>query len=518
MACPGIRDARPEEAVSVEDVRAFEVNSVWWGVSLGKLMENAGRAVADSIECIKGGVRGFKVAVLAGRGGNGGDGLVAGRHLASRGSIVEVHLLYDPQLVTHPDTRDNLRYILDSRRIKTLTPGSRGWLEISDADIVIDAVLGVGVKGPLRSPVKDAMKAFNDSGGLRVSIDIPTGLDPDTGIPAEGAARADVTVTMHRPKRGLFANQGPLHSGRVLVADIGIPLEAEEYAGPGDVSSRIPVRPPPAYKGMGGRVMVIGGSQYYVGAPIIAAKAASASGADLVYLASPHHIAFPASVENPYIIPVVRGGPEEFEAALASFANRVHAIIFGPGLGVTEEARVLLEMLLEHAKGKSIVIDADGLKVLRDINVRLWREVVLTPHRGEAGMLLGETVDPLKADPTSLARRVSERYGSTVIVKAPVDAICEPGGACRLNKTGHPAMAVGGTGDALTGIIASFIARRVALGYTVDTLNTVAAAAYVCGRSGELAVEEKGETINPLDVVDKIPAAIREARALAGER
>ncbi len=515
VQCPGFKSASYSDAVKVEDMRSWEINSVWWGVSLSKLMENAGRAVADAIQCILGDVRGKEIVVYAGRGGNGGDGIVAARHLASRGARVEVHLLYDPALTTHPDTKENLGYLLKSTKIKVLTPYSRGWLEPGDYDVLIDAILGVGVRGPLRSPVSDALKVFNQSQGLRVAVDIPTGLDPDTGVAVEGTARADITITMHKPKIGLLINQGPLYAGRVLVADIGMPVEAEEYAGPGDVASRIPVRPREAYKGLGGRVLIIGGSQFYVGAPMIAARAAAVAGADLVYLASPQHIAFPAAVESPYIIPVIReaggGALETLERLLA----RVHAVVFGPGMGVTDETRELLKFLLEKAKGKPLIVDADGLKVLAEYKAKLWSEAILTPHRGEAGMLLGVDIDPVKADPLDLARRVSREYSATTIVKAPIDAICDPTGRCRLNKTGHPAMAVGGTGDALTGIIAAFIARRVALGRDPDPLNVTAAAAYICGRAGELAVEERGETITPLDVVDKIQLAIKEARSMA---
>jgi len=512
--CPGFRDASIDEAVKVEDMRAWEVNSVWWGVSLSKLMENAGRAVADAVQCILGDVRGKRVVVYAGRGGNGGDGIVAARHLASRGARVEVQLIYDPALTTHPDTRDNLTYILKSSKVKVVTPYSKGWLEHGDYDVLIDAILGVGVKGPLRSPISDALKVFNESQGLRISVDIPTGLDPDTGIAVEGTARADVTITMHRPKVGLLINQGPLYAGKVMVADIGMPLESEEYAGPGDVLSRIPPRPKEAYKGLGGRVLVIGGSQFYVGAPMIAAMASAFSGADLVYLASPQHIAFPASVENPYIIPVIRGEGDEALETLRKLIARVHVIVFGPGMGVTDETRRLLRFLVENVRGKPLVVDADGLKVLAEARFSLWGEAILTPHRGEAGMLLGIDVDPLKANPLELAKRVSREYNATTVVKAPIDAICDPRGRCRLNKTGHPAMAVGGTGDALTGIIASFIARRIALGLEPDPLNVVAAATYICGRAGEIAVEEKGETITPLDVVNKIQIAIKEARSI----
>lgn len=506
MMCPGLREASPHEAIDSEDMRAYELNAVWWGFPLAKAMENAGRALADLCECVLGSVRGKNVAILVGKGGNGGDGLVAARHLVARGARVEVHMLWDPSLITHPDARENARYVISSKKIVTRLPYSKGWLEIKDEDIVIDAIFGTGIRGGLRSPAAEAIKVFNGSSGLRVSADIPSGLDPDNGVAVPGAARADYTVTMYLPKKGLFIADGPMHAGRILVADIGLPPEAEGYAGPGDVAARIPERPPEAYKGMGGKVMVIGGSEEFVGAPIISAIAAALAGADLVYLAAPGSFAIAAATSNPHLIPVPRGSAKEFIERLQKYLDKVHSLVLGPGLGSSEDSELLVEGVLNVARGKPIVIDADALRVVAKLGRRLWPEAVLTPHRGEAALLAGEMGEPLY-----MAKSIANAYGATVVVKAPVDAICS-GERCRLNRTGHQAMAVGGTGDALAGIIAAFLARRVAMKMALSPLHATAAATYVSGRAGELAVAERGENITALHVVEKIPQAILEAR------
>ncbi|MEN2999059.1 MAG: NAD(P)H-hydrate dehydratase [Acidilobaceae archaeon] len=509
-------EGKLEDSVTLEDMRAIELNSVWWGFDLESAMEIAGKAVADAVECLLGSVEGKSVAVYAGKGGNGGDGIVAARHLASRGAKVSVHLLWDPQLASHAATRKNLRYLLLSRSVKVLLPHSPGWLEEREADVAIDAVLGVGVRGALRSPVREALRSFNESSGLRVAVDIPSGLDPNTGDVAEGAAIADVTVTMHEPKRGLFLGRGPLHAGRVLVASLGFPPEAALYAGPGDVEARIPQRPKEAYKGLGGKVLVIGGSAEYVGAPIIAARAAALAGADLVYLAAPREISLGAALNSPHLVPITRGGVEEFKPVLEKLKGKVHSVVLGPGLGYSDETIALVEHVSEALRGMNLVIDADALKVVAERRPLLWSKAVLTPHRGEAGILLGEKVDPLSADPLGLAKRVAERYGATAVVKAPLDAACSPEGKCRLNKTGHPSMATGGTGDMLAGIIAAFMARREALSLPVDPLNSAAAALYVSGRAGEMAAEEFGENLTSVEVLEKVPKAIKEAREMAG--
>jgi len=514
MKCSGIYEARIDDAISVEDMRAYEVNSMYLGISLDILMENAGRSIADVVECRVGDVRGLKIAVLAGKGGNGGDGLVAARHLSSRGAIVDIHLSHDRRLITHKSTLMNLKILEKSRYARIIEPWRRGWIDLSEYDIVIDGLLGIGVKGGLREPILSMAREFTRHQGLRISIDTPTGVDPDTGTVANGAVVADITVTLHKPKRGLFKGDAPLHTGEVLVADIGIPRLAEESAGPGDVSARVPLRPKDSHKGMGGRVLIIGGSIKYIGAPILSALAASRTGADLVYLAAPGSIPIIAAERSSTIIPVRLDGDKIVVGHIAEImeiAKRVHSIVLGPGIGDWSDTLDAVEKLIEEFTRlkKPVIIDADGLKAINCNKLKGMGNIILTPHRGEAARLLGSMDDPLK-----MSRTLSDVCNSIVIVKGPIDHICGAG-KCRVNYTGTPSMSVGGTGDVLTGVIAAFTARREALGYTRDLLNITAAAAYLVGRAGELAVESIGENISAFDLINYLDKALREARILA---
>lgn len=510
--CPGLRPVSEAPVMDVEDIRAIEVNTVWLGVPLTLLMENAGRSVADVIECRLGDVRGKRVVVYAGRGGNGGDSIVAARHLAARGARVEVYLVYPEELVDHPDTRMNLEALLRSGYARVRRVRSPSDLEPVEADAVIDGLLGIGVQGRLLEPVASAARAFSKSRGLRVSVDIPTGVDPDTGQAAEGAAQADVTVTFHAAKPGLVREPGKLYAGEVLVAEIGSPPEAETLAGPGDVAHRIPPRPRDAYKGVGGRVLVVGGSSLYFGAPALASMAAYRAGADLAFLAAPRRVAESAAEWSPIIIPRPLDGdylsPAHVDLVLEE-ASKVHVVAMGPGLGLAGETVEAVGRILGELRGKPLVIDADALKALAKLRVSLWPEAVLTPHRGEARMLLGEEAEPAEA-----ARRIAREYQATVIVKGPIDYICEPSGRCRENRTGVPAMSTGGTGDVLTGILAAFLARRVSLGMPLKTLHVAAAAAFVSGRAGEEAYRERGGGMTAIDVLDKVSTVVERARAM----
>ncbi len=511
LVSPGLYLAEGDvDGISVEDMRAFEVNGVWLGVPLSLLMENAGRAVADYVEHRLGGVRGKRIAVLAGKGGNGGDGLVAARHLLLRGARVEVHLVFPRGEVRHPDARLNLEALEKAYPGVVVEPGRRGWLDLSSADAVIDAVLGTGVRGPLRGPVAEAVKAYNGAPGLRVSVDTPTGVDPDTGAAAEGAARSDATVTMHAVKRGLL--RARLYTGEIVVAEIGVPEAAERLAGPGDVAARIPRRPRDAHKGVGGRVLVVAGSRYYVGAPMLSAAAAARAGADLVFLASTREAAVQAASRFSSIVPVSFEGDLLAAKDLSSLERvleRSHSVLVGPGLssdpGVVEAARRILDAALDA--GKPVVVDADGLRAVEGLDLSRAPSV-LTPHRGEARRLSG-------VEGGEAARRIASSTGAVVVVKGPVDYICSPSGRCRENRSGVPAMSVGGTGDVLSGVIAAFLARRAALGRDPDPLNTAAAASWLVGRAGERAYDRLGEAMTAWDVVDEIPGAWREALSLA---
>ena len=504
--CPGF--VKEPQILSIEDIRSYEINNVYNGIPLLLLMENAGRAVADAVECRIGDLKNKKVIVYAGRGGNGGDALVASKHLSLRGADVTVYLLYDFNLVEHQDTLVNLKSLINSKQLKIIHLQDPKEYKPQDADVLIDGILGIGIKGKLREPIASALKAFNSSTGLRVAVDVPTGVDPETGNVVEGAAIADVTVTMHSLKPGLIKEEARNYVGEIMVAEIGIIKDSEIYGGPGDVLFRIPKRPKDAIKGGNGKVLTIGGSYHYFGAPYYASSAALLSGADLVFLASPEKVAVSAAQNNPGIIPFPLKGEyinEDHINELIEEAKKVDVVAIGPGLGNKEETRNAVIKLINSLKGKPMVIDADALKSIANSDIKLWEEAVLTPHRGEAVLLAGRS-----GEPDNLSMEIAKKYNATVIVKGPIDVICLPNGKCRYNKTGHPAMAVGGTGDVLTGIISGFLSRRIALMKDANILHTVTAAAYISGKAGELAVKEKGENITALDVLYNIQNAIKE--------
>ncbi len=510
--CPGFLGPDRAPVLDVEDVRAFEANTAWLGVPLTLLMENAGRAVADAVECRLGGGEGRRIVAFAGRGGNGGDAIVAARHLAARGAKVEVVLVYPDQLYQgHPDAALNLAALQRSGFARVRRARSPSDLEPVNADAVIDGLLGIGARGRLREPIASAARAVSESGGLRVAVDVPTGVDPDTGEAVEGAVRADVTVTFHALKPGLTREPGRLHAGEVLVAEVGMPPQAMELAGPGDVAARVPVRPRDAHKGVGGRVLVVGGSSLYYGAAALAATAAYRAGADLAFLAAPERVAVAAASWNPGIIPrPLPGGrlePGHVEAVLDE-AGRAHAAVVGPGLGLAGETVEAVGRLLGELRGRPVVVDADALKAVAKLGAALWPEAVLTPHRGEARILLGGE----EAEPIEAARRIAREYQATVLLKGPVDVVCEPGGSCRRNTSGVPAMSTGGTGDVLSGVTAAFLARRASLGLPLKPLHTAAAAAYATGRAGELAYRAKGEGMTALDVAEAVAEVVEEAR------
>jgi len=507
LECPGVWrvEGGGFEGVRVEDVRAWEGNSGYRGYPLLLAMESAGEAVASLLGCVLGGLRGARVAVLAGRGGNGGDGLAAARRMALRGARVDVYLAFGGEgEVSREDVRVMLRSLrgVGGVRVEAYGGGAPG---LQGYDAVVDALLGVGSRGAPRGAVLELLRAYNGSQGFRLSVDVPSGVDADTGEVWGEAARSDATLTMHWVKRGLLSPQAAFYVGDLYVAEIGFPDAVQRYAGPGDVAARIPGKPGDARKGDGGRVLVVGGSEEYVGAPIFAALGALAAGADLVYLAAP--FAREAALLEPEII------PRRLEEA-ACMARRVDAVVVGPGLGL--RGGELLESVVEAAleAGVPTVIDADGLKLLPE--TRLWRRLtpttLLTPHRGEARRLLGlprgEEVDPEDA-----ARRIAALTGATVLVKAPVDAACDPEGRCRLNDTGHPAMSSGGTGDVLAGLAAGIAARRKARGLEPDMLNTAATAAFIAGAAGERLAAEEGDSLLARDLAAEARRVIAELKA-----
>ena len=506
------------EVILSEEVRAIDINSEFYGVSRLQLMENAGRGVALEVE--KRVQKGASIVIYAGPGGNGGDGLVAARHLAYSGYIVEVVLVSKPSDIRSSETM-HMYKIVESMDISIKLQHGLREPSISSPDVVIDALLGVGLRGRPRPPFSEAIELINSLHGLKVAVDVPSGLDSDTGeVPGE-AVKADITVTFHKPKPGLLKRRDL--AGEIIIHSIGVPPEAEIYVGPGDLDVSYPLRRWTTRKGGGGKVLVVGGSEEYIGAPILAALAAEKVGVDLVYIASHPRVLEAASIHYT-LIPVVLSGystiHRDHAKILERVVGRVDSIVVGTGLSVSEDALGgLVELFKLAARNKKpVVVDADGLKMFRDAmdlldqETRSKLDLVLTPHDREFEIMFGyrprpvENISERSRDVYTAIQELVADIGvgkdTVILLKGPVDVI-----ACtsklRLNKTGVPAMSVGGTGDVLAGLVAGFIAKKVGL------FKSAYLGAFVNGVAGFLAYKDRGESMTALDIINRVHEVLK---------
>lgn len=491
--------------VTIREMRVLETNCIGMGIPLRMLMEAAGLSVARIVEEHVRPDEVRNIVVLVGKGGNGGDALVAARYLSSKGYNVTVLLAYPPEQLEHPDTKANYEIIsrMDTINIK------KGFCSeaISNADVLIDGLLGTGVRGELREPIRSFVEESNRSKAkLKIAIDTPTGLDPDTGEVHGVAFKANITVTFHDIKPGLVKNRDI--AGKIIVANIGIPREAEIYVGPGDIIHRIPKKPADAHKGVGGRILVIGGSKEYTGAPALVGMASLASGADLAFIATPSKVRSIVASYSPEIITLPVEGEYFREENLDEVwriieATRPHVIAIGNGIGREEETLHFTRKLLEKLSKENmfLVIDADALKSFKLGEIKFKWKAVLTPHRGEYKKLTNKDLPRDINEAVKQLTEVSREFEATILLKAPVDIIVSKDGY-KLNKTGNPGMSIGGTGDVLVGIVAAFLAR------TKDPFVAAYTAAYINGLAGDYIAYIKKEEPAPTKIVDVLPYVI----------
>jgi len=487
-------------ALLPEEMAAIECNAEYLGVSRLLMMENAGRAVATEILRRHRGSP--SVVIFAGLGGNGGDGFVAARHLARRAASVHLVVVGDPAAIRNEAAASNWRLIQRMRHsIRTYILRDASDLPPVRGSVIVDALLGTGAKGAPRPPIPRILQVMNEMQGMKVSVDIPTGIHPDTGEPTtEHPFKADITVTFHRPKLGLVRNKE--HVGRLIVANIGIPPEAELYVGPGDVIRAVQPRPPYTHKGDFGRLLIVGGSRRYVGAPILASLGALRSGVDLVYLAAPPHVLSAATSQIPDILPVSLEGEAlgmEDLPVVEETLTRVEAVLVGPGLGdradTLDAAARVLKMAGKYQK--PAIIDADALKVVTRV-AKLGATTIITPHAGEFHRIAGHEVEEALGTRARQVHELAKMLKCIVLLKGPVDVIAAPT-EVRLNWTGTPAMSVGGSGDVLAGLIAGLRAQGVA------SFLAACAGSFINGAAGLLAYQEKGTGLIASDLASYIP-------------
>ena len=495
-----------EPTITTDEMLAAEYNSEYLGVSHFQLMEAVGAKVAQEIAQRLGGKTNPRIHVIAGPGKNGGDGFAVARHLASLGFKVRVTLVAKASDVHDESAKQQLNAILqmtDSIQFESLPDSSQ--LRPVEADIILDAVLGYGVKGELRHPLLGAIRIINRSKGYKIALDLPSGLDSDTGEPHGEAVKADLTISLHKIKQGLL--KGTQYAGKTISLPIGIPPEAEAYAGPGDFKILWKLRPPTAHKGDYGRLLIIGGSENFTGAPAFSALAATKCGTDLVYVASPAKTAEIIASYSPDLITIKLSGDHLNPRALpelVKWTTTADALVLGPGIGLHDETVDAVKKLITEAgeQNKPMVLDADALKIFGRNRRRLKSPAVLTPHQGEFAQVLQRKISPDTQLRQEAARQLATETGATVVLKANVDIIADAN-RLRLNKTGNPYMTVGGTGDILTGIIGAFLSQKA------DPFRAGVAGAFLNGLAGDMLMKEKGPTVTPLALVDHIPRAIK---------
>jgi ADP-dependent NAD(P)H-hydrate dehydratase / NAD(P)H-hydrate epimerase len=465
-------------------------------------MENAGRCLAQRITQNRDPCR---VAIYAGNGGNGGDGFVAARYLLNNGFEVEIFILSDPALIKSDETRLNWEVLeriskgTNSLKIEVIKDSTQ--LHQNDAEVIVDALLGTGITGNLREPISRAVDIINQSEGFKIAVDVPTGVDPGSGMVTDKAVRADVTVTFHKVKVGLNIASVE-YVGSIEVCDIGIPKEAELFTGPGDLL-RLDNRANESHKGQNGKVLIIGGSREYSGAPALAALSSLAAGVDIAVVACPQELSSIIRSYSPDLI--VKGLSEDFlnpkdTDEIVKLSQNFDAVVIGCGIGREEETSLAVNALVVEIE-KPIVIDADALKLVRPgVLPRRNHETVITPHAGEFREFSGQGAPLDFESRVGMVKDVSRESETTVLLKGTVDIIAR-NDKLKFNSTGNPGMTVGGTGDCLAGLIGALLAG----GH--DEFEASFLGAYINGRAGDLAEEEYGYHFKATDILKFIPQA-----------
>lgn len=486
----------PNRMLTAADVRRLDLNSAWRGVPTGHLMDNAGRAAAE-VAWSRFHPRG--VLVLAGLGNNGGDGLVAARHLSSRAQVT-VLLAGTESRVKASDARTALA-ALDRRtiRIEPWRTPERFRELARDADLLVDALLGVGVRGPLEEPIRTIVRVANAWRKPILSIDVPTGLGGPQAI------RPALTVTLHGRKQGMTR----ANSGTILVRPIGIPPQAETHIGPGDLAVPYPRNAPDSHKGDNGRLLVVAGGPY-CGAPQLAAVAALRTGADLVRLYTPQECARAAQTSHPDLIvhpgaAARRLEPEDLDG-VAPLLAKVDAVLLGPGIGTDRQAQELSRSLILACARRRLplVLDADAHVAARRVAPQLrQRPVLVTPHAGEFRDLTGKRLPAGSAQRERMARAEAARLGLTILLKGPLDVITD-GRRTKLGDVHHPWMTAGGTGDVLAGICGALVAKGL------DAYPAACAGAFLNGAAGLRAFEKNSWGARASDLLQEVPRVLRD--------
>lgn len=506
----------------IREVDSFAINSLQ--VPGIVLMENASLEILKFIEIYTEKIKSKKFGIICGKGNNGGDGMAVARHLINTGYPVKVIYLGNAEEMSE-DCRINFRILKNiepaNSKLKLFQFKSLSDLnKFKDCNIIIDALLGSGTAGKLKEPYPGIIKKLNSKKAYKIAIDIPTGLNANTGS-SEDSFVADLTITLGEFKLGLFIGNGALVSGIIEKGNIGIPgtyyskLNVTDYLiEPEDAITGLPVKKKDLNKYSAGKVLTIAGSGKLPGAAILSSKAALSIGAGASILA------FPESVRSFVKKKLVEVIVETYDDSgtgylnpknINTFKSRIDwadVIAMGPGLGREAGTLDAVRKILTKFKSKKMVIDADALfalnKIYKDFDLK---NKILTPHHGEFAALIGKKIDEIQNDLLNFGKKFSSATGAYLVLKGSPTIIFNPEGEALINTTGTPALAKFGTGDVLTGVIAGLLAQQD------DIEKAVVSGVYLHSLSADLLVKNKTEySILAGDLVNHIPESIKFLR------
>jgi len=485
-------------AEQMQQVDAETIERVVPGI---ELMERAGTGVADAIRSrFETGI----AAIFVGPGNNGGDGLVVARHLIDAGWSCAIHLV-KPGPECTPDTATNYARLSGMPRLLECDATSEN---LRDASLIIDSIFGTGFSGAPRGKAAEMISLINRTRRERhvpvVSIDIPSGANGTSGVVEGEAVQADLTITIGAVKTGLLFHPGRAHTGAVQVIDIDFPQEFVEkhsdpvfYLDDAATAAKLPPRAPDIHKYKAGSVLVIAGSEQYRGAALLTAEAALRGGCGMLYLAVPEsiHREIPTSLREAILVPLPQTAAGTIArpalGALSAHVEKASAVAIGPGLGRNDETDAFVREFVATCP-KPLVVDADALNALAGRSAPLKSTApVITPHDGELARLTGEKPPVSPLERIAFSREAAGRLGVTLLHKG-APTLVSGGGEVWINGSGTSALAKGGTGDVLTGLVASFLAQTAAAG-TVRPLDAACVAAFLHGRAGEFVARTRGE-------------------------
>ncbi|MEF8847684.1 MAG: NAD(P)H-hydrate dehydratase [Candidatus Thermoplasmatota archaeon] len=482
-----------------KEIKVIDINSEFYGTPASELMENAGKGLA---RFIKKNISDDKnILFFCGKGNNAGDGFVAARYLSEKYKI-NLFLVGKKEDIKSNISRKNYEK-LKNRNIKLYDIDSLDKVNdlLSECDVIIDGMLGIGIKGKLRSPFDKIVEKINKtSDKIVISVDIPTGIGTSLSI------KPDFTVTFHDKKE----NMNKKNSGEIKIVDIKVPEKAKSYVGPGELSVYYPRSSKKSHKGDNGKVLIVGGG-LYTGAPALSALACLRAGVDLVYVAAPSQSANTISSYSPNLIVIPMESQNylvtnDFEK-ISDLLKKVDTLVIGPGLGVKKESKELCFSVIKKTIDfrKNLVIDADAISAIsKNQEVIKDSNSVITPHVGEFKKLTGVDLSDSKREKRKeIVEKWASSLNTTILLKSKVDIISN-GINTKFNDIHNEAMTVGGTGDVLSGITAAMLSKNIC------PFNSARISAFINGYAGNLCFDKYSYGLLATDIIEEIPTLLKK--------